>query len=77
MGKSTLLNAVLGRNNLVRTSSKAGRTRSLNFFRVGPGQGSLVLVDAPGYGARGREEWGELFDHYLENRKEYVPPPLF
>ena len=87
-GKSTLLNAVLGRKALVHTSKKAvrsrpdttryaaerdglkGRTRVLNFFRVGAPPGKLILVDAPGYGARGRAEWGKLFDGYLETRKE-------
>ena len=49
-----------------------GRTKSLNFYRVGPDPGRLVLVDAPGYGSRGRPEWGELFDHYIANRSQYV-----
>ncbi|KAI0761815.1 P-loop containing nucleoside triphosphate hydrolase protein [Trametes elegans] len=70
VGKSTLLNAVLGRHNLVHTSKKPGRTQTLNFFRVGRPPGSLVVVDAPGYGARGRPEWGELFDHYVQNRQQ-------
>ncbi|KAJ3525741.1 hypothetical protein NMY22_g10448 [Coprinellus aureogranulatus] len=69
-GKSTLFNAVLGRKDLLHTSSKAGRTRELNFYRVGKEPGKLVLVDAPGYGARGKREWGQLFDGYLETRKE-------
>jgi len=70
VGKSTLLNAVMGRNGLVRTSKKAGHTRSLNFYRVGPGMGQLVLVDAPGYGPRGRPEWGALWDHYVQTRTQ-------
>ncbi|TFK39521.1 P-loop containing nucleoside triphosphate hydrolase protein [Crucibulum laeve] len=70
VGKSTLLNAVLGRKALLHTSKKAGRTRALNFFRVGPQPGKLVVVDAPGYGARGRAEWGAVFEHYIQNRKE-------
>ncbi|KAL6306249.1 P-loop containing nucleoside triphosphate hydrolase protein, partial [Sparassis latifolia] len=69
-GKSTLLNAVLGRTKLLHTSKKPGRTQTLNFYRVGAPPGNLVLVDAPGYGSRGRPEWGELFDHYVANRKE-------
>ncbi|KAG6897698.1 hypothetical protein C0992_012167 [Termitomyces sp. T32_za158] len=47
-----------------------GRTRELNFFRVGAEPGKLVLVDAPGYGARGKAEWGALFDKYIETRRE-------
>ncbi|EPQ52173.1 P-loop containing nucleoside triphosphate hydrolase protein [Gloeophyllum trabeum ATCC 11539] len=70
VGKSTLLNAVMGRKDLVHTSKKAGHTRSLNFYRVGPGPGKLVLVDAPGYGTRGRPEWGEIWDHYIQNRSQ-------
>jgi len=37
---------------------------------VGGPPGKLILVDAPGYGARGRAEWGELFRKYLDTRKE-------
>ncbi|KDQ50139.1 hypothetical protein JAAARDRAFT_165071 [Jaapia argillacea MUCL 33604] len=70
VGKSTLLNAVLNRRDLLHTSKKPGRTRSLNFYKVGPPPGKLVLVDAPGYGERGRPEWGELFDCYLDNRSQ-------
>ncbi|KAH8116328.1 P-loop containing nucleoside triphosphate hydrolase protein [Phellopilus nigrolimitatus] len=70
VGKSTLLNAVLGRAALLHTSKKAGRTRALNFFRVGREPGSLVVVDAPGYGKRGRAEWGQLWEHYIDTRAE-------
>jgi GTP-binding protein len=52
--------------------SGQGRTQTLNYYRVGPPPGKVVLVDAPGYGARGRSEWGELFDHYVDTRQEYV-----
>ncbi|KAF8993791.1 hypothetical protein BDQ17DRAFT_119399 [Cyathus striatus] len=71
-GKSTLLNVLLGKNDMFHTSSKAGRTTTLNFVQVGPSPeiGHLVLVDAPGYGARGRPEWGEVFDHYLQTREQ-------
>ncbi|KAJ7609016.1 P-loop containing nucleoside triphosphate hydrolase protein [Roridomyces roridus] len=69
-GKSTLFNAVLGKKDLLRTSKKAGCTQTLNFFTVGAHPGSVVLVDAPGYGARGRPEWGSLFDSYLATRMQ-------
>ncbi|KIY44989.1 P-loop containing nucleoside triphosphate hydrolase protein [Fistulina hepatica ATCC 64428] len=69
-GKSSLFNAVLGRNDLLHTSKRAGHTRQLNFYRVGREPGKLVLVDAPGYGARGRPEWGELFNYYISTRKQ-------
>lgn len=45
-----------------------GRTRQLNFFRSTPS--NIILVDAPGYGARGRASWGELFQEYVLERKE-------
>ncbi|KAJ3575573.1 hypothetical protein NP233_g1003 [Leucocoprinus birnbaumii] len=70
VGKSSLFNAVLGRNSLLHTSKKAGHTRQLNFYRVGAEPGKLILVDAPGYGARGRPEWGDMFDNYLQTRQE-------
>lgn len=65
-----MLNSVIGRRDLLFTSKKAGRTQTLNFFRVGSPPGRLVVVDSPGYGARGRPEWGALFNHYLETRKQ-------
>ncbi|KAG2147824.1 P-loop containing nucleoside triphosphate hydrolase protein [Suillus bovinus] len=70
VGKSSLLNSVIGRRDLLFTSKKAGRTQTLNFFRVGSHPGRLIVVDSPGYGARGRPEWGDLFNHYLETRKQ-------
>ncbi|KAH7910288.1 P-loop containing nucleoside triphosphate hydrolase protein [Hygrophoropsis aurantiaca] len=70
VGKSSLLNAVVGRKDILFTSKKAGRTQTLNFYRVGQHPGKLVVVDSPGYGARGRPEWGAVFRYYLENREE-------
>ncbi|KAI0299196.1 hypothetical protein BC826DRAFT_995972 [Russula brevipes] len=58
------------RRKLVASSKKPGRTKTLTFFRVGPHPGKVVLVDAPGYGQRGRPEWGQLFDQYLMTRRE-------
>jgi GTP-binding protein len=70
VGKSSLLNALTGRNSLARESSEPGRTRQLNFFDLG---GRLILVDMPGYGyARAskdvKADWqGMMFD-YLRGR---------
>jgi GTP-binding protein len=70
VGKSSLLNAITGRNALARISKEPGRTRQLNFFDLG---GRLTLVDMPGYGyARASKEikadWqGMMFD-YLRGR---------
>ncbi|KAF8269654.1 P-loop containing nucleoside triphosphate hydrolase protein, partial [Lactarius quietus] len=70
VGKSTLLNAVMKRKSLVASSKKPGRTKTLTFFRIGTQPGKVILVDAPGYGERGRPEWGKLFNQYLETRAE-------
>lgn len=70
VGKSSLLNALTGRNALARTSSTPGRTRQLNFFNLGD---RLTLVDMPGYGyAKAsrdiKADWqGMMFD-YLRGR---------
>ncbi|THU81061.1 P-loop containing nucleoside triphosphate hydrolase protein [Dendrothele bispora CBS 962.96] len=70
-GKSSLFNAVVGRKDMIPTSNKAGRTRRLDFYRVGPTRDrQVILVDAPGYGERGRPEWGRLFDEYVKYREE-------
>jgi GTP-binding protein len=58
------------RKALVASSKKPGRTKTLTFFRIGPTPGKVILVDAPGYGERGRREWGELFNQYLKTRAE-------
>lgn len=70
VGKSSLVNALTGRNALARTSNTPGRTRQLNFFRLG---GRLNLVDMPGYGYAkvSRTEvkgWARLIDSYLKGR---------
>lgn len=68
VGKSSLLNALAGRKNLARTSSTPGKTRSVNFYHVTPGD--YTLTDLPGYGyarcSQGeRQFWAKLINHYL------------
>jgi GTP-binding protein len=70
VGKSSLINALTGRNTLARTSNTPGRTRLLNFFDLGH---RLVLTDLPGYGfARAPKteiaEWTNLIEDYLRGR---------
>jgi GTP-binding protein len=72
VGKSSLLNAVLGRQGLARTSNTPGRTRELNYFLVGEG---LYVVDMPGYGyARASKtlvrDWNHLIRDYLRGRTQ-------
>lgn len=70
VGKSSLINTVLGRKNLVKTSAKPGKTQGLNFFIVDE---RLYLVDLPGYGfARVSKDmqsgWQQLITEYLLHR---------
>lgn len=72
VGKSSVLNCLLGRRGLARTSRTPGRTQQVNFF-VGPAP--FALVDLPGYGfARAPREarlvWGRVVEEYLEGREE-------
>ena len=70
VGKSSLINRLLGRKGLVKTSSKPGKTQSLNFFTLGD---ALYFVDLPGYGyaqvsRQQRRFWGDLVAGYVESR---------
>jgi GTP-binding protein len=70
VGKSSLVNVLVNRKNLVRTSSTPGRTQLINFFDV---NGRLVLVDLPGYGyakapPEVRKQWGPMIETYLAKR---------
>ena len=76
VGKSSILNALTGRNSLARTSHTPGRTQELNFFALGgpPGEERLRLVDMPGYGyaAASKQKiasWTSLMSDYLRGRQ--------
>lgn len=69
VGKSTLLNRLVGRNALARISSKPGRTRAVNYFDIDK---RFYFVDLPGYGyARvsktERQAWAQLMDQFLRS----------
>ena len=72
VGKSTLINAILGRRALARTSSQPGKTRTINFYDVND---RMYVVDLPGYGyAKAPKteiaKWGQMIEEYLEKREE-------
>ncbi|WP_342387127.1 ribosome biogenesis GTP-binding protein YihA/YsxC [Salinicoccus bachuensis] len=72
VGKSSFINAVAGRKNIARTSSKPGKTQTLNFYNM---DDQFVFVDVPGYGyakqsKKAREEWGRMIENYLAEREE-------
>jgi len=71
VGKSSLINKLVGRKGLVKVSGKPGKTQGLNFFDLA---GEAYLVDLPGYGfakvSKGMQDgWQSLITSYLETRK--------
>lgn len=77
VGKSSFINSMLNRKNLARTSSKPGKTRTINFYIIND---TFRFVDLPGYGyaqvsKSERSKWGEIIEEYLvkrENIKEII-----
>ena len=71
VGKSTLINAMLNRKSLARTSSQPGKTRTINFYNVND---SIYIVDLPGYGyAKASktdiQKWSVMIEKYLQKRE--------
>ena len=71
VGKSSLINAMINRKALARTSGSPGKTRTINFYNV---ENVVRFVDLPGYGyARisksEQEKWGKMIEGYLKNRQ--------
>ena len=74
VGKSSLINSLLGVRDLARTSNTPGRTQALNFYLI---NGQFRLVDLPGYGyARApkalKAEWSEAAENFLAKREQLV-----
>ena len=71
VGKSSLINGLMNRKALARTSAQPGKTQTINFYNINE---QLYFVDLPGYGyAKVSPEmvkkWGKMIDNYLENSK--------
>ncbi|AZB43833.1 YihA family ribosome biogenesis GTP-binding protein [Bacillus sp. FJAT-42376] len=72
VGKSSFINKLLNRKNLARTSSKPGKTQTLNFYIIND---VIHFVDVPGYGfakvsKSERDAWGRMIETYLTSRDE-------
>ncbi|GAA5421278.1 ribosome biogenesis GTP-binding protein YihA/YsxC [Tetragenococcus halophilus] len=72
VGKSSFINTLIDRKKLARTSSKPGRTQTINFYLI---ENKFHFVDLPGYGyakvsKQERAKWGEMIDEYFANRKQ-------
>lgn len=72
VGKSSLINTIVNRRKLARTSQQPGKTQTLNFYKV---NNELYLVDVPGYGyakvsKKQRAVFGEMIQDYLETRAD-------
>ena len=72
VGKSSLINGLINRKSLARTSSQPGKTQTINFYNVNK---NLYLVDLPGYGYAKvsksvQEKWGDMIERYLRTSKQ-------
>lgn len=72
VGKSSFINKMLNRKNLARTSSKPGKTQTLNFYLINE---IMHFVDVPGYGyakvsKKERKAWGKMIEIYLKDREQ-------
>ncbi len=72
VGKSSLINGLINRKSLARTSSQPGKTQTINFYNVNK---NLYFVDLPGYGYAKvsksvQEKWGDMIERYLRTSKQ-------
>lgn len=78
VGKSSLLNLIVNRKKLARVSGSPGKTRTINFYQIND---AFRIVDLPGYGYAKvsksiSENWGEMIETYLKDRKNLVKVAL-
>lgn len=74
VGKSSLINGLLNRKALARTSSQPGKTQTINFYKIND---VFYFVDLPGYGyakvsASEREKWGKMIEKYLHTSEKLI-----
>ncbi|MCM1180423.1 MAG: ribosome biogenesis GTP-binding protein YihA/YsxC [Clostridium sp.] len=72
VGKSSLINGLLNRKSLARTSSQPGKTQTINFYKINR---QFYFVDLPGYGyakvsVKEREKWGKMIENYLHTSRK-------
>lgn len=72
VGKSSLINGLMNRKSLARTSSSPGKTQTINYYNINH---EMYLVDLPGYGYAKvsksvKEQWGQLIERYLHQSKQ-------
>ena len=72
VGKSSLINALMNRKSLARTSAQPGKTQTINFYNI---NNAMYLVDLPGYGyakvsESEKEKWGKMIEKYLKTSKK-------
>lgn len=72
VGKSSLINKIVNRKNLAKSSSTPGKTRTINYYKIND---NWYMVDLPGYGyARvskaEQEKWGKMIERYLSGRQQ-------
>ena len=72
VGKSSLINALMNRKALARTSAQPGKTQTINFYNIND---AMYLVDLPGYGYAKvsneiKEKWGRMIENYLHGSKQ-------
>ena len=73
VGKSSLINAIMNRKSLARTSSQPGKTQTINYYNVND---TFYLVDLPGYGYANanvsvKAKWGKMIERYLHTSKMF------